>query len=316
MRTAWFKYAAAVIIVFGVGTYLWNKKTEIKNPAIVNQSVIRNEITPGSNKAILTLADGTTILLDSVANGVIASQGNSEIIKSSNGTLAYEQLKNNSSRVTPSPAGGGEEGGPNQTLAGTNTMRTPRGGQYQLTLPDGTKAWLNAASSITYPTTFTGKQRIVKISGEVYFEVSKNKNHPFIVQTRTDSITVLGTSFNINAYSDEAFVKTSLLEGAIQINNKILNPGQAYINGKIINANIEQAISWRNGIFRFESEELSSIFRQVSRWYDVEIENRNNINIKFTGIISRKANVSEVLKMLELTGKVHFEIKGKKIIVM
>ncbi|MBO9574092.1 MAG: FecR family protein, partial [Chitinophagaceae bacterium] len=197
----------------------------------------------------------------------------------------------------------------------TNTMSTPRGGQYQLTLPDGSKVWLNAASSIRYPVTF-GKTREVSITGEAWFEVAQNKSAPFIVKTITDEITVLGTSFNINSYSDEPAVKTSLAEGSIKINNKILKPGQAYINNQIISTNLAHDLAWKNNVFRFDSEDLPSILRQLSRWYDLDITNNSNIKSKFTGIISRNVNADEVLHMLEQTGKVHFKIEDRKIIVI
>ncbi len=239
---------------------------------------------------------------------MIASQGASQIIKSSDGILAYQQVKNNSSGVTPSPAGGGEGGG-------INTMSTPRGGQYKLTLPDGTKVWLNAASSITYPIAFSGKTREVRITGEVYFEVAKNKQKPFIVKTHKENITVLGTQFNINSYSDEPFTKTSLIEGSVSINNKILRPGEAYENGIITKTNIARDVAWKNGLFNFDGLDLPAAMRQLARWYDLDIEFEKNIPDKvIRGEMGRDLKLSQVQKILNMM-EVKFRLEGRKMIV-
>ncbi|MBO9572857.1 MAG: FecR family protein, partial [Chitinophagaceae bacterium] len=258
LKTAWFRYAAAILIIFGLGTivYLWNTRP-VQTDTAKTKPVPVKDILPGGQKATLTLADGSTIVLDSVANGQLAMQGISKVVKLEDGQLVY-----NFERGSYPPLKG-------RGLATFNTMSTPRGGQYQLTLSDGTKVWLNAASSITYPTAFNGNTREVKITGEVYFEVAKNKSRPFIVKTPTDEITVLGTEFNINAYQDETAVKTTLVEGSVKINNTVIKPGQAYSKGKLFKTNIQQDIAWKNGYFMFDSENITSVMRKISRWYNV-----------------------------------------------
>jgi ferric-dicitrate binding protein FerR (iron transport regulator) len=210
-----------------------------------------------------------------------------------------------------------------------NKITTPRGGQYQVTFSDGTKVWLNAASSIRFPVVFTGKYRKVEITGEAYFEVAKNKAMPFKVKANNSEIEVLGTHFNVSAYNDEAEIKATLLEGKVKVSaldsdNKlpaVLEPGeQAAINkeGKIDiknNADTEEVMAWMNGYFQFKSADLKTILRQIARWYDVDIEYKGNANMLFTGQLTRNENVSKVLSKLALTGEVHFKIEGKRIIV-
>jgi ferric-dicitrate binding protein FerR (iron transport regulator) len=194
-------------------------------------------------------------------------------------------------------------------------MSTPRGGQYQLQLPDGSKVWLNAESSITYPITFTGNERKVTISGEVYFEVAKDKNKPFRVSAGDLHVEVLGTHFNINAYADEGSAKTSLLEGSVKIDREILQPGQAYVNGKVIAADVEHDVAWKNGVFNFNDQNLSQIMRQLARWYNLEIEYPQGVPKKeYGGEIGRNLTLAQVLKGLENSG-VRFELKGRQLIV-
>jgi ferric-dicitrate binding protein FerR (iron transport regulator) len=193
-------------------------------------------------------------------------------------------------------------------------------------LADGTQVWLNAASSIRFPVVFTGAERKVEITGEVYFEVSKNAAIPFKVKTAASEVVVLGTHFNVNAYDDEAAVKTTLLEGSVKIIAagqpiKYLQPGQQSAINKqgtitvLNNADIEEALAWKNGRFQFNSADLKSILRQISRWYDVDVVYKGNVNLHFTGQLTRNDNVSKVFEELVLTGEVHFKIEGKKIIV-
>ncbi|MBO9572409.1 MAG: FecR domain-containing protein, partial [Chitinophagaceae bacterium] len=261
----WFRYAAAILIIFGIGAYLWN--TLQKNKPLITQIKpvpVKNDILPGSNKALLTLADGSTITLDSAANGQLATQGNSKIIKK-DGVISYsvgQPIPSHGGVVSPN---GGTGVGSVQRLS-YNTMSTPKGGQYQLTLADGTRVWLNAASSITYPTAFNNKIREVSITGEAYFDVAKNKSQPFIVKTNEEQVTVLGTEFNINAYPDE-ISKTSLINGSVKIGAQILQPGEAFINNKIIKTNITQDIAWKNGVFDFNDLNGEQAMRQLSRWY-------------------------------------------------
>jgi ferric-dicitrate binding protein FerR (iron transport regulator) len=271
------------------------------------------DLVPGGNRALLTLADGSTIILDSAANGTISRQGNIKVMKLDNGLVSYtgQRAKKDT----------------NKKEIVYNTISTPRGGQYQITLSDGTKVWLNAASSIRFPVAFTGTERSVAVTGEAYFEVAHHKQMPFKVLVNNNEIEVLGTHFNINAYDDEATLKTTLLEGKIKqtVNGgaaqKILLPGQQSEvgrDGKMIvkeNADTEEAIAWMRGNFQFKSADLHSILRQVARWYDAEIEYNGNINLHFTGQLPRSENVTALFKNLALTGEVHFRIEGRKIIV-
>ncbi|MBO9571836.1 MAG: FecR family protein, partial [Chitinophagaceae bacterium] len=195
-----------------------------------------------------------------------------------------------------------------------NTMSTPKGGQYQLTLVDGTKVWLNAASSITYPAIFTGNNRKVIVKGEVYFEVAKDKNKPFVVQTDTDEINVLGTSFNVNAYRDRGYIKTSLIDGAIKIGNILLQPGQAFANGKIVKTDIQQDIAWKNGLFNFSGASLEEVMLELSRWYDVDIVYEHKPEKYFDGKMDRGLTLLQALKILKQTG-IHFRIEDRKLIV-
>lgn len=273
------------------------------------------DLAPGGNKAILRLADGSAIILDSAADGTLTEQGNIKVEKLSNGLLAYTV--------------GGKQLNTSDA-AFYNTISTPRGGQYQVTLSDGTKVWLNAASSIRFPVFFAGNERRVEITGEAYFEVAKNISKPFKVKTNASEIEVLGTHFNINAYEDEAAVKTTLLEGMVKVsvpgtggksNSRFLQPGQQSGISKegsisvLNNADTEEALAWKNGRFQFKSADIKSILRQISRWYDVDVIYKGNVNLHFTGQLKRDEYVSKVFEKLALTGEVHFKIEGKKIIV-
>lgn len=307
--------AAAILILFAAGTYIWFSAKpvtkEIAKTAPVKAPII-NDIAPGGNKAILTLVDGSTVVLDSASNGTISQQGNVEVKKLDNGLLAYTI---NGKQITENDE------------AFYNTITTPRGGQYQVTLSDGTNVWLNAASSIRFPVFFTGAERKVTIKGEAYFEVAKNAAMPFKVKTNSSEVEVLGTHFNVNAYDDEAVVKTTLLEGAVKVaanGNTILKhlqPGQQSVinkEGKISitdDADIEEAMAWKNGRFQFKSADLKAILRQISRWYDIDVEYKGFVNLHFTGQLTRNENVSKVFEQLALTNEVHFKIDGKKIIV-
>jgi len=277
-----------------------NNKKEVK----------QNDFLPGKNTAILTLADGSTIVLDSAKNGALTSQGNTKVIKLNNGQLAYSS-----------------SGATNEVLY--NTMSTPRGGQYKLVLSDGSKVWLNAASSIHYPTSFPGNERKVEITGEAYFEVAHDAKKPFKVSVNNMEVQVLGTHFNVNAYRDERTINTTLLEGSVKVTKgssmSILKPGQQAIiqqagdDKKITvenNIDVEAVIAWKNGYFSFTNADMTAVMRQISRWYDVDIVYEGKIpDRKFGGEISRNLNASQALKILQAS-KVHFRIEGKKIIVL
>ncbi len=297
----WLPVAASVLILLSLGFYLLLQKQDNKQ----NKSQVVN-ILPGGNKAFLTLANGNKIVLNGAKNGNIATQGNVTVLKVADGQLSY--------------AAKGDE----NTNAGFNTITTPKGGQYQLILADGTKVWLNAMSSLRFPTVFKGALRQVELTGEAYFEVAKNKAMPFIVKSSFQAVRVLGTHFDVNAYADESSIKTTLLEGSVEVSNQysktIIAPGQqsvAGIQGGLLKKDVdtEKEVAWKNGIFSFDGDDLKTIMRQVSRWYNVDVSYAGSISDeKFHGEISRFSNLSDVLKILELY-QVHFEQSGNNLIV-
>ncbi len=298
LRVKWVRYAAAAVLMVAAGLWLWNQNSKNKTQIVDSKKVaVVQDIKPGGDKAMLTLADGSTIILDSASNGELALQGSSRVIKES-GQIVYDshQASEDSRMVY-------------------NTMSTPRGGQYQLRLPDGTKVWLNAASSITYPTAFSGSERKVEVKGEVYFEVMKNKEKPFIIDVdRRSSVEVLGTSFNINSYADETTIKTTLIEGKLRVKigekGSLLNSGQqAEIaqNGnsvKIIeDVDIDQALAWKNGIFNLQDVDLREFARQLERWYDIKVKYEGTIpKTNFEGKLSRGEKLSTVLQWFSKLG--------------
>lgn len=312
-RWQWAAAAAVLLLIAAAWFFLPSKKqpppTAAREKAIPAPSPV---IVPGGNKAILTLANGATIVLDTAANGTLASVGNVHVQKLENGLLAYNI---NGRQVTENDE------------AFYNTISTPRGGTYQVTLTDGTKVWLNAASSIRFPVVFNGNERKVEITGEAYFEVAKNEKLPFRVEAGGSQVQVLGTHFNVNAYTDEATVKTTLLEGRVRVsvpggsNERIIEPGeQAGVNSKgnisvLPNADVEEAVAWKNGRFQFRSTDIRTILRQLSRWYDVDVVYKGDVNLHFTGQLSRSESVFNIFKKLELTGAVHFKVEDKTIIV-
>lgn len=307
-----FRVAASVILLVAVFFLIkTNTQKNIASPENPIAAVQIQDILPGGNKAILQLADGSTIILDSSNNGNIANQGETKIIKI-DGQLAYNA-----------------DGSSKEVLY--NTISTPRGGQYQLILADGSKVWLNAASSLHFPTSFTGKERKVTLTGEGYFEVAKNAEMPFKVDVAgKGTVEVLGTHFNINAYENEPAINTTLLEGAVKFSTNSpakkeevhLIPGQQAqfkYDGQITvikKADLESVMAWKNGNLIFQGEGLQYVMRQLERWYNIDVEYKGKISSEeFVGNISRNVNISKILKMLEATGSVKFEIVGRKVIV-
>jgi len=298
--------AAAILVFASVGLYLVYKHYPSRPQPIVNNKIYKNDIAPGGNKAILTLADGSKLVLNNSKNGALATQAGIQIVKQDS-TLSYKATTGNNGQ------------------ASYNTITTPYGGQYQLVLADGTKVWLNAASSLRYPTSFTGKDRSVELTGEAYFEVAKNKNQPFNVKTATQTVQVLGTHFNVNAYSDEKAVKTTLLEGSVKVSsataNVMISPGQQSAlakNGLFVidkDLDTDEIVAWKNGVFQFNEADIQTIMRQIARWYNIDVEFKGTIPANtYHGKISRNSNVSQVLKILELSG-INFTIEGRKITV-
>jgi transmembrane sensor len=326
----WMSVAAAILIVVSIGWYMWQGKTK---PAIVaeQQTPVATVIPAGGNKATLTLADGTVIDLDKAGNGTIATEGKTTVNKKEDGQLEYKTaIGNRQSAIT------------------YNLLTTPRGGQYQLLLPDGSKVWLNAASSIKYPTAFAGNERRVEITGEAYFEITHDAAKPFKVMIypangatgRGGEVEVLGTHFNINAYGDEQAIVTTLLEGKIKITPvdvvnkavtathpantakayKVINPGEeAQIDNKadiIIRKNVdtESAVAWMKGFFDFHNASLKTVMKQVSRWYSVDVEYTKAMSEQtFEGNIDRNIPLNELLDLLQQYGSTKFKIEGRTI---
>ena len=300
-RRTWTAAAAILLLLAATATtlYLNNKKTTTPAPAIA-----KHDLPPGHNGAVLTLSNGKQIVLDTAGNGMLTSDSHIKVIKN-DGNLSYE---GNTGEIV------------------YNTVSTPKGRQWQLTLNDGTKVWLNAASSIHYPINFTGNQRIIEITGEAYLEVSPNKSAPFIVKTPTQEIQVLGTHFNINAYGDEPILRTTLLEGSIKVTAAgktiLLHPGEQMASNtaagdlSTTKPDVSNVIAWINGRFKFDHSDIKTVMRQIARWYDVEVEYRGSLpDYQFAGGTFRNNNLSEVLEVLELSG-LHFKLENQKIIVM
>ena len=311
-KQLWLKLgvAAAMMVFVGFGAYvlLRQNKNVLVKKAIAKAKPV-HDVLPGGNKAILTLANGKTITLDSAKNGLLANEGSARVHKTRDGQLVYETDNNDDGSAAP-----------------MNTVSTPRGGQYQLVLDDGSKVWLNSASSLSFPAVFKGKTREVEITGEAYFEVAKNANMPFRVKVNNTVVEVLGTHFNIMAYNDETVMKTTLLEGSVKISNSqnfsMLKPGQqAQLNQngpiKVIdNPDADDAVAWKDGIFQFRDAGIETIMRQAARWYDVQVSFAGKMPVKeFTGRISRNVKASELMGMLKYMG-INYRIEDKHITVL
>lgn len=310
LRNPWLRYAAAVIIIAGLAVYFWKNEPKKETSAAAVSKQMRTDVEPGRDGAILTLADGRRLVLDSLGNGIIATQNGAKVVLS-NGALSYDQNGNASTGII------------------YNTMHTPKGRQFQLVLPDGTKVWLNAASSITYPTVFTGNSRKVEINGEAYFEVVKNAQMPFIVAIpRGGEVKVLGTHFNINAYEDEDAVRTTLLEGSVTVKSAaesfiFLKPGEQAVLSRAnspltihYSPNLEQVMAWKNGLFNFNGYDIKAVMREIGRWYDLDIVYEAEPEPEeVMGELQRNLSLSQVMKILQ---KIHvkYRIEGRQLIVM
>ena len=303
---SWFKYAAAaaVLIVISTSVLIFRNYQENSSYALFAS----NDIEPGGHRAILTLSNGKKIVLDAAKAGEIASQSGITVTKTTDGQLVYKVVDN----------------GVAQSLSETNTITTPNGGNYQVSLPDGTMVILNAASSLTFPTSFRGIERSVSLEGEAYFEVTKNAEMPFKVKSGRQVVEVLGTHFDINAYDDEPVIKTTLLEGSVKVNynnaSALIKPGQQTIialnDAKKIDvrdADLEKELAWKNGAFSFENDDLQSVMRQIARWYDAEVVYEGDFpDDKFFGGIPKSSKLSGVAKILELNN-IHLKISGRTI---
>lgn len=312
---AWRGYAAAaaVAIICGLFYYVRNVP-DAKNSSPKTVVVSVNDVMPGSNKAILTLADGSEVLLGDQAVGTIAQQAGQMVYKTEDGQIVYQSERPQTGLSKPS----------------FNTITTPRGGQYHVRLPDGTKVWINAASSLTYNTSNTAGERLVELKGEGYFEVAPDANRPFKVITDKQVVEVLGTHFNINSYNDEPSTKTTLLEGSVKILEKatkrtvVLKPGQQASLGSdnrltVTRVAAGDAVAWKDGLFRFNHSDIEIVMRQMSRWYDVEVEfEGQKPAIKLWGEVYRNVNASQALEILTYFNlKYRIETKDgvKKIII-
>lgn len=321
LRRSWVRMSAAAAILLLIGSvvyYNWQKP--VKQDEVASSMAPANNILPGGNKATLTLADGSVIILDSTANGALAQQGNSQVTKTKSGELIYEVTAQNAG--TPLAT--------HHSPITYNTLATPRGGQYQLVLPDGSKVWLNAASSIRYPATFTGTERKVEITGEAYFEVAKlqlkgGKKMPFVVTANGTDVTVLGTHFNVNTYAYENAQRVTLLEGSVQVGRGkdyvIIKPNQqAQVRNGIVvtdHVDVEEVVAWKNGKFSFgETADIHSVMNQVADWYDVQVVFKGATSKHIGGTISRNVNLGLLLQMLKATGVADFKVEGKKVEVI
>jgi len=292
-------FASGYFILKYAGNYSKNQKYSAHNLA---------NISPGRNIAYLTLGNGAKIILSNAKNGAIAKQGSASVIKI-NGKLAYQNQATKDTTVV------------------YNSLSTPRGGQYQVELPDGTHVWLNAASTLRYPTAFTGKLRVVEVTGEAYFEVAKNKEKPFIVKVDSSEVRVLGTHFDVMAYRDEQSVKTSLFEGSVQFTHlsqsSLLKPGQQLQLTKsgrlsvVDNLDLDNEIAWKNGLFHFENADIETVMRQLSRWYDIDVDFKGKkTDDLFFVEMPESSNLADVLKVLEITGHIKFQIEGRRLTIM
>ena len=315
IRRPWFvraaSVAAVILFIFVSGYFFFPQKKSTNTTVIRSATAPLKTIpapVPGRNLAILTLGNGRQILLDSSEAGTLASEGNTKIIKIGSGQLSYAATQNGNPEIA------------------FNTLSTPRGGQYQVELPDGSQVWLNSDSRLHFPTVFTGAERIIDLSGEAYFEVAKNKKMPFVVKVNGSEIRVFGTHFNVNGYADEALTKTTLLEGSVQVSKgesrAMLIPGQqAQVNvqGENVQVSIadtEEAIAWKNGYFQFNKSDISSVMKQLSRWYDLEVRFQGQKpEAHFRGKISRSLQLSEMMKVIEASG-VRCKLEGKTLVIL
>ena len=303
IRSAWLRYAAAVLLLAGLIGVLYISITKDGNEiARVDNLPGGPDIQPGKSGAVLVLSDGTQLVLDSLRNGVIASQQGSTAILQ-NGNLAYD---------ADSAAAGGIP---------YNTLSTPKGRQFQVTLPDGTKAWLNAASYIRFPTVFAGNERKVEVKGEVYLEVVKDAARPFKVNVPGRAeIEVLGTHFNVSAYDNDRAVNTTLLEGSVKVNGVKIRPGQQALvtaqGTEVGQAEVSRAVAWKNGLFNFEGASLEEVMKQLERWYDIDVVYAGSIpDIAFGGEMTKNISLQGLLIVLEKSD-VNFRLEGRKLIVL
>nr|WP_121272097.1 FecR family protein [Pedobacter schmidteae] len=298
--------AAVAVVVLGVGLFFYQQVQRGKNEPGQNQ--LKNDVVSGGNKAMLTLSDGKTINLEDAVNGQIGTEGGSVISKTADGKAVYKSAVNVANTINPV----------------MNTMITPLGGTFHLVLADGTGVWLNAGSSITFPAVFSGRSREVKIQGEVYFEVAHNAAKPFRVLSNGQLIEVLGTHFNVRAYSNEAVSKTTLLEGAVKITaagrQSVLKPGQQSVLSadqlELSNVDVHEIVAWKDGYFDFTDANIHTVMREFSRWYNVDIAFAGPVTKDtFTGRLPRSWSLAKVMKMMRSSGSIQLTVEGRRVMV-
>lgn len=300
-------YAAACIVCIVAGFYLlWSKKGNSNNSIVINKQVIAKD---NEHKTTLTLANGTTIVLDTILKGNVTGYSNVKVVKLDDNQLVYDS----------------KDAKRSDSLS-FNTLKVPRGQLYQLQLSDGTKVWLNSATSLRFPVAFGNASRQVELDGEAYFEVAKDPSKPFIVSAGNMEVSVLGTHFNVMAYKDEGDIRTTLIEGSVKLksSNKeiLIKPGQQGIFNNsstyfsVVNTNVDVALAWKNGEFNFQNTDIRTIMRQITRWYDVSVSYAGTVpGVELSGIISKKEKVNQLLEILEATNKVSFSLDENKITV-
>lgn len=307
MRRYW--WAAAVLTGILIGSYFLflNKNLAPADHNAIAQQIQKEDIQPGGDKAVLTLADGTRVILDSTGTGLVAMEGDVKVLQLKSGELTYNDSGSQTGQVQ------------------YNTVQTPRGGQYQVTLPDGTKVWMNSLSSLRFPTKFVGQNRKVEVSGEVYFEVAHNEAMPFIAGYKDIDVEVRGTHFNMNVYDDEPMAKVTLLEGSVYVksgnNGAVIKPSQqAVIRGSNApevrsDVNLDEVMAWKNGLFYFDEADVKTVMRTLSKWYDVHVSYEGDVpDRKFAGEMQRNLTLSQVLSLLG-QNQINYQINGKDLII-
>lgn len=303
-RIGYWSAAASILLVLMAGWYV----VKLRKNNLVEKSDYRQAVVaPGTTQAMLTLSDGSSVLVDDAAKGVVSNEGNTQVIKTDDGELAYQ------------------EKGANTGAAARNTLYVPRGGTFQVTLPDGSRVWLNSSTSMTFLAGNSGTERLVELKGEAYFEVKQDKKRPFRVLSNGTEVLVTGTHFNVSAYEDDNHVAATLAEGQVIVSKnqekQVLKPGQQATIGssgtiKVAEVDVESALAWKEGYFVFEEQDLPTIMKMVARWYDVEVEYKGTPpSQRFGGTFSKSKGLDGLLTYLEQLSTIHFTKQGKKITI-
>lgn len=302
----WKLAIASSVLIFSLTWLYFSKISSDNHPTYV----IANDIDPGGDKATLTLADGSIIALEQQGNGSLISEGSVNVTKQDEGIIVYQNEDHIGNQKLPYQY---------------HKVTTPMGGKYQIVLPDKSKVYLNAGSSITFPTKFSDHKREVELEGECFFEVAKDSQRPFLVHCKNQTVEVIGTQFNVNGYNDESSIKTTLTEGSIKVKvdtmERFIVPGQQFSfsndgDVSVTNVDVDQVVAWRNGLFHFWKTDIKDIMKQLSRWYDIEVVFDGNFSTEYlSGFISREVTISNVLQMLEKTGNLRFSVEGKRVTV-